>query len=614
MKRTALLMPLVAVLSALTPATAARAATGAGMLLWTDGHSFFRSSAEYTDPQPVATEPDGVVASQLATSADGSRFAYIRTTPSNNPVYRTEVVVRDIAGSEPLVVADSGDTTDQYYGPSLSGDGSAVSWLHRADDQFCLEDRLVVAGPYGLQAEHGHCGFGRFQYVPGVGDGRGGLMVDSYGTLRADNIGDDHYGAFKVTGIDQDISTYALSPDGRHLAWSLVFPQAGYDQTEVWLGNFSHFTVSGAHRVLANASGTRLPDLAFSADSSRLYFTKSAATCCHQDDGDLAYIPVSGGPVVQLTDTDTVDEPPVQPLAALPPPPSAPTSRGAALYDDHPTVRWTTTAPSAVTTRVVRTGGGQPTKVTYVPTATSSLADAGLTIGSDYTYTLRSRDAYGQYSAPLVIRLTATATEVTAPEYASDTGSQPPYRVFFPSAASATISWSDLTTHSGFTPWNVAPTGSHAFGLEGGTTSIPGHTYAIRLQVTDKFGNVGFTGPRNDNTTHVPLDQQQMTFTGPTVSLGDRHFWRTTARVLRPGATATIDAPGFVTIIGSTCPTCGSMVVRRGGKVVATVDTSRPRRDRQHLLALYGSGPITITVQAHGSQRDLVLDGYAVGV
>jgi uncharacterized delta-60 repeat protein len=147
--------------------------------------------------------------------------------------------------------------------------------------------------------------------------------------------------------------------------------------------------------------------------------------------------------------------------------------------------------------------------------------------------------------------------------------------------------------------WKSTTTKSAAF------TGKQGHTYCVRARAKDFAGNVGSFGATK--CLAVPLDERMMSVHGSWGASSNAGYYRDTALSSTvDGASLTLSGARWrhLAVVVTTCPSCGSLDVYLGTKLLRTLDLSSPLRHSK-VMAVAGktkvqSGDIRLVVRGGG--------------
>ena len=622
MKRSVLAVAALAAGSLTAVAPPARAVTPAPQVLYTDGESVFRANADLTNPVKVLDE-GGKTIKDLTASPDGSHFAYVASGGGID-----QVIERTAGGALVAVVADSSTDTQldhpTYSQPSLSYSGLLVSLKAVSGSQSGWE----IGPASGVHLEGWQYSQLQLDHLspqpPNLPEESlyQALVLDDGYNIRSGYSRVGNRGWYRLTGIDEDVAYFAVSPDRTRIVWDTK-PGFAYATSIIRAGDLSSDNVvTHVHNLVLHPTGSwdNTTPVSFSQDGETVYYRSAQNTPSHQTDWDISSVPFAGGPATALTDTDTVDENLPIGIGNDGVAPGAVTAYGA-LLDERPTLLWALPSDTDLAvTRITRSAPGRPTVTADVPAPATSWVDPTTALGTTYTYSFAAVDLYGNAGPPGSIQMTATSARLGVPRPTTSVSTSSRFPVTFPVSDHAKVWYVDrggffgATSPTSMTPWDVPTSGSHVFGREGGTTTQQGHSYGFVLQVFDSHGNASLP---HSFSTAVPVDgfsvngqaDEIVWKTGPT-------FYGSSLVILRPGALARIRALGTMQVIGTTCPTCGVMAVHTGSTVLRFSTYSATRHDRVVLATLHAPTDRTrtwvITVEASGARRDVALDAEAL--
>lgn len=615
MKRAGLLVTAVVAGSLTAVAAPAQAVVPTEAVVYTDGLRIIKAASDLSNPETVITET-GWHVRDLTSSPDGKRIAYVRYSGSHE-----QVVSRDVGGTGFLLVRDNHHDDRVpgavYHETSLSYSGLLTSVRAVNSD---LDVHEFLGGGVDVASDPVLA----MTLAPNVPTdnlpegGREVLTLDRGYNIRWGYAGSGNRGYERVTGINEDVASFAVSHDGKRIAWD-TRPSFSAKASVIRAGDFDGYAVTNVRTLVDAPTGTNqnTTPVAFSHDGDLVYFRSAQNTVMASSDWDISSVPFDGGAVTALTDTDDVDETLPVGVAFDGTAPGAPTVYGA-LLEDRPVLRWAVPGDADLAVvRITRTAPGLPTVVRDVLPVAAELVDGSTTPEVTYTYTYAAVDRYGNTSPPVTQQMTAYRPFLRAPFLSTSASTTTSFPVVFPASDHARVWTKDFggfraaPDPAGYVPWNVTPSGTHVFGVDGGSVSEQGHAYGFLIQVFDAYGNAS---KAHAVRTTVPMDCCSV-YGDPFLYKNGDTFFDGRLQIYRPGTHAAIPARGRIAIIGSTCPTCGVMAVHGNGHVWRFNTYSRTRHDRVVLAILLaptdGYHAWTISPEPSGTHRDVALDALA---
>lgn len=633
-RRSALALSAVAAASLVVPlaATSASAApTGTEVQVFTatdanQDTGIYRRNADAT-VTTIAAPTTGVDRSELTSSADATRFAYVEDVyDSTSTLVRTRIVVRDMGGQTVRVVddlaANDGDT--ELDTPALSPDGNTVVWTRVTHNNtttpaFSLR-KMALATSTQVQLSSSLVG---------------SAFLDA-STLLSQQSADGTFVTIPLAGgstqpvqgaPDVNVQDVAVSHDGTKLAWSLdttdysANPVVATSTLQVADASLSGgaLTLSSPRALVSTLDNT---SPAFSPDDLQVRFVRWDG---NTGPSDLYTVPTDGSTgETALGSTTAADEYEVE--TGVVDDGTAPgltdTSAAFTLAGTSATIRWGLPADTDLSGVLVSRNGGA---ARYYPAPVSSFVDTGLALGASYTYSFQSVDRSGNLAAASTRSLTAATPGFAFTDPTSTGSVTAPFVVRFGPTSPSSIHWTvtyRLTTSSTFSSWVSGVAGAYrTFGVAGttgvaSTTATPGSTYQFRAFATDAYGNS--TGTATSGAAVVPWDQTKATLSGGR-NLAQSADYLGSVRVLNAaGNYARIGITGNrFSIIGQRCSTCGVFDVYDGSTRVATIDSrASSTQFRVVLFTRYYSSvqAHTLTIRARGTagRPNVVLDGFAV--
>ena len=172
----------------------------------------------------------------------------------------------------------------------------------------------------------------------------------------------------------------------------------------------------------------------------------------------------------------------------------------------------------------------------------------------------------------------------------------------------------------GFGAWTTWLTGTTQ--TSAAFTTSPGYTYCFAVRAHDASGavspwtnqgwNLGETG-----CTTTPVDDRALVRSAGWDSVSDPALFRSTGlRTTRQGATLKLNdvRAGWVVLLATTCPTCGSLKVAVAGHGSRSLSLRSPITATRFLPAYYESvdGRVDVTVTVSSSSGQVQVDGLLV--
>jgi len=560
-------------------------------------------------------EHDNVEVTEVSASADGSRVIYVRFTPTSQQVLVRDTGTRYVRVLETIGLSETIYLTD----PILSPDGNTAAWTIVSATSDGLALRLRVA-PVGALVK---------PVTRRVGYRSLGFIDDS--TLLMQTLGGWNQtgplagGATEpVSGLPRYAQSAALSPDSTKIAWSEDTSTSSTSTATVTAGKFTKigdtWTVSHTHQ-LSSAQDNSQP--AFSRDGVSVHWVRydgnvgpgavlkrvwdaSEAASTVDASEDHVDVAVSTMPSADVTD------------------PAAPTALPAVLRGPGATLRWAVTADDELSGVEITRSGANPV---FVPYPRTSLDVQGLSMGTDYTFSLKAVDRSNRKSTADALTLTALkAVPATFPNPTSSGSTNATFPVRFgaggPSSATWKVDYADKAVE-GWKPWitGLHSAGTQAFGGAGGTgvnatTSVPGASYTFRTRVYDAHGNA--TPYVNSARGLVPFDQAAATLVGGSNIYTPLAYMGFVRKLYRTNHYARMNVTGKrFQLVGSTCGNCGVFDLFDNGKWLGSVDTYGPvTRLRQVLVTVdypaVGSHSFVVKPRATPGRPNVYVDGFGM--
>jgi len=553
--------------------------------------------------------------SHLSASGDGSRITYVRFVydSQGNPV-RSEVVVRDASARAVRVLETLPFSSDKYAAnPALSADGTRAVW-----DVFDFTSDTLVVRKAAVGA--GGATTLKSGYSPYAFLGNDTVLVQDYaGTPYTLPFAGGSLSP--VSGLPLDALYPTVSPDGTKLAYGLYETAAAADLKVASLSVTDGVATVGTAATVDATGNNRGP--AYSRDGSTLYWAKfpGSPETTIGDVWSVSPADGSGTPAaLAATATDEGDVAVTNVPSSDATPPADATAQPFVLNGSTPTIRWALPADADLSGVVISRSG----KSAYVPAPQTSWVDSGLTLGQDYTYTIKAVDRSGNLAAGVSRSLTAIKPGAYFGTPTSQYSTKTSFPVRFATGAKAdTTFWVDYLPYGGtLKSWVNGATGAfRTFGVPGttnvaDTTAVAGGTYAFRVKVQDAHGNTSgwAVGPK----AVVPFDQTKATFSGGGTVLTGAAYLGSFRRLSTSSHYARVSLVGNqLMVVGWKCASCGAFAIYDGATRIGTVDTYAATTRQRVLLfskTYASSGTHTFTIRPLGtSGRPYVaLDGFAM--
>lgn len=610
-------------------ATPASAAVGpvekAFVIADTDGDGFYGLHAR-TTPNGTLTkvfELDTLDVSDLTSSADGSRIAYIQDTYNSlGDQVREQVVVRDVSSRQVRVVEDipASDTTFDFR-PVLSPDGNTVMWtrLGLTPTSVSLTTRKAVVGA-GAATQ-----FANGYSVAAFASSTTVLAQNLSGTIVSIPAAGGSPAA--TSGFPVDADGITVSVDGTHVAWALDQSTSSADIAQIQVATLTTggTVTAGAPTSLTSTLNNREP--AFSRDGTTVYFVRNNGT---GGNGDVWSAPADAGTPAAVVVATAADDADVA-IATTDDGtlPGDATAGTATLMGTSALVRWTLPADADLSGVIVkRSLGATLQKAFYVPAPLTSAVDSGLVLGSTYTYTFTSIDRSGNLAAtPATHQLTAVKAGAIFADPTSNTSTKTWFPVRFaagsvPSSVHFTVSYLRpfVGTYSTWVTDQPGATrffGTPATATQAATTSVAGGNYRFRVVATDSFGNTSSVAV--SGWAVVPYDQTKASYSGGVTNTISSAYLGSYRVLKTPATYARISFTGLrLQIVGSRCASCGVFDVYVGTTRIGTVDTYRSSTLQRSVLFTksFGSGTKVVTIVPRGTagRPNVILDGFGIRV
>lgn len=239
---------------------------------------------------------------------------------------------------------------------------------------------------------------------------------------------------------------------------------------------------------------------------------------------------------------------------------------------------------------------------------------------------------------PVVVRVTATtlagigllsafSTEVTPPKApTAAVGALPSWSV----SQSFSVSWAAMSGTNptgtfdiryrqaawsgglgGYVNWRTGDAG-----LAASFAPAAGVSYCFSARAHDVAGYTGAWSAERCTTT--PLDDRSLSRMGGwTAGIGRAYYRQTSSRTTRAGATAvrTLVSARRIVLVASTCPTCGTVAVYLGSRLLRTISLASRTTASQRVFtvaawATLHAGIVTVKVSTTG--RTVIIDGLGV--
>jgi hypothetical protein len=606
-----------------TPAGAVGASQTSFVVVDTGGDGLY---GLYTMPTPSGTQTavtgfaDSPVRDvyDLTASPGGGRVAFVVDTyasPTSLTPGKEQLVVLDKSGQLVRVVRSISPSTAGVFSPALSPDGNTVVWSEVSAAGILLRSADVGTGAtttistsvvdavfadpstlFGYSTTTGH-----HVWIPAAG------------------------GAATTIAIPDEATDVSVSPASSFVAWTLDrSTSAETTVADVQLATLDMSTKTiGAPTTMATGQNNHGP--AWDVASFRLEYV-------HDDGvggaGDILQVD-AGNPAntTAVGPTPGLDEQEVDIVGvADATPPAAPTIDSTfTLKGTSATLRWTLPADTdGDLSGVLISRQG---RTFYVPAPLPSVVDTGLTVGTQYDYTIKAVDRSGNLSATGATR---SLRAIAPGAYFGDPTSTYSTEYFFPvrfalgdTNGAATYVVKYLPYGGTLKTWVDGAAGAtRTFGVAGNgstvadTTALAGGNYKFAVTVTDEFGNS--SAATVSSGAVVPFDQSKAYINGGTdyTSLkaynGFFHRMNLTTDVTR--VTLVGDR---LQVVGWRCSTCGSFALYDGAAKVATVSTySASTVARTVLLTktYTGNAKHVFTIRPLGTagHPGVVLDAFAM--
>jgi hypothetical protein len=559
--------------------------------------------------------------SSVAASADGSRIIYVRYTyvPSIDDM-KQEVVVRDTSTQVVRVLESKLISSGVYPDvPALSPNGKEAVWesYDEATSLFSVRKALVTGGaastlvggdltPYAFLSDD--------TVLIQTPEGAAYTIPFAGGTKTA------------VTGLPANAIHVTVSPDGTKLAWPLVTSASAPFRSKLQVATVtlnSGVATVGSPTDLDTTLYNRQP--AFSRDGGTLYYLKTNGAAGAA--GDLWSVPAAGGSAaaVATTATDETDVAVTANPAADVTGPAAPTIDSTfTLKGTSATLRWTLpddTDGDLSGVKISRQG-----RTFYVPSTQTSVVDTGLTVGTQYDYTIKAVDRSGNLSATGATR---SLRAIAPGAYFGDPTSKYSAKTSFPvrfalgDSGSATYQVKYLPYGGTLKSWVEGATGAtRTFGIPGNgttvadTTALAGGNYKFAVTVTDEFGNT--SAATVSGGAVVPFDQSKAVFNLSSSVASSSAYLGSYKKISSTSAYAKVTLVGDrLQVVGFTCPSCGSFAIYDGATKIGTVSTYSSGLVARTVLFTKnytGNATHTFTIRPLGTAGHpaVVLDGFAM--
>lgn len=274
---------------------------------------------------------------------------------------------------------------------------------------------------------------------------------------------------------------------------------------------------------------------------------------------------------------------------------------------------------AAITSYVVRVSPGGATCTT---TGTPSCTIGGLTNGTAYSFTVTASNRVGTGPA-------------SSPSFATPVAPTPPTAhitalAMFRNTTAVALSWSatrgtaavatyDVRFRSA--PWNGS-FGAYTTWLTANPATratfnaATGNTYCFGVRARDVNGVV--SAWTADTCTVIPLDDRSLTrssyWSRGTLSVFYKSTWTRSytsgAKLTRTGVVAR-----RISLVATTCPTCGKVRVYWGATLLRTVSLYSSTTINKRVIGVttFSSARSgTLTVRVYGSGRKVIVDGVAI--
>ena len=268
------------------------------------------------------------------------------------------------------------------------------------------------------------------------------------------------------------------------------------------------------------------------------------------------------------------------------------------------------------------------------PIATGTAADfasPGITVSvadnSSTTFRATATDANSATSACSTDSI-AYLEDSTAPSGGQITSTLPTFGLTTPFTVAwggATDSGSGVKSYAAYVrsaPYN-GPFGSAApFKTTPGPGSDsfsgqPANTYCFSVTVTDNAGNA--SGPSAERCTALPVDDAALSGSGWTRATGQSGYYQGTySSSSTKGATLSLAGVQAkrISLIATTCPTCGKVQVLLGGTSLKTLNLSSRSVQTEQVITVASFSTVqtgTATLKVATSGKPVIIDGLGVG-
>jgi len=314
------------------------------------------------------------------------------------------------------------------------------------------------------------------------------------------------------------------------------------------------------------------------------------------------------------------------PSAAVTPAPTvpgAPTGVVATPGNASALVSWTAPADDGGDAITSYTATSTPGGRTCATGSALTCTVTGLTDGTAYTFSVQAANGVG--SGPASDPSAAVTPEVTVPPAASIAG-LPTWlnTTSVPLRWSATMGTAPIASYDvryRRAAWNGSFGSYVTWRLETLATSATfsassGYTYCFAARARDVDGSL--SAWTADTCTAVPLDDRSLARYGRwTARTGTAYFRSTSLRSSTYGAevTRTRVVARRMAILATTCPTCGSVRVYWGSKLLRTISLKSTTRVDKKLIpvATFASRRTgTLKIKVYSSGKKVLVDGVAI--
>jgi hypothetical protein len=272
------------------------------------------------------------------------------------------------------------------------------------------------------------------------------------------------------------------------------------------------------------------------------------------------------------------------------------------------------------TTYTCTVTGGSPTP------CTSPYSVTGLRTG-EYSLTVEATEPGGRVttrSRTFSVDASGPVARVTGPNYQSSvaatakvtvTATDPANVAPAIGVASYDVRYRRATSAGAYSAYVQPWTGITATSVD--VAMAAGYEYCFSVRAKDKLGNVG--GWSADRCFSRPLDDRSLSLatTGWARGSSSKFYFGTDTQTTASGAalTRTVQGKRFF-LIATRCPTCGSVAVYAGSRLLTTLNLAYPTTHYQVVLGLPVQSTLfngTLTFRTVTTGKLVQIDGLAVG-